>query len=104
MAPQGAIQTDEQMAAVLTYVRNSFGNSASAVTPDQITPFRGEIGKPFLTVEDLIPPPPLPTPDEGPLAKVPSGGLGASMGEILFVLVALAITGLAVFRMKLAND
>jgi hypothetical protein len=31
-----AYQTDEQIAAVLTYVRNSFGNKASAVKPEQV--------------------------------------------------------------------
>ena len=51
-----AFQTDEQMAAVLTYVRNSWGNKGSAVTPDQVKALRGEVGKPPLTVEDLIPP------------------------------------------------
>ena len=40
----------------------------------------------------------------GPLAEVPSAGLGASMGEVLFVLGALVITGFAAFRMKIANS
>ena len=48
-------QTDEQIAAVLTYVRNSFGNSASPVTPDMVAALRDEAGKPILTVKDLIP-------------------------------------------------
>jgi mono/diheme cytochrome c family protein len=50
-----AFQTDEQIASVLTYVRNSFGNKASAVTPEQVKAFRGEVGKPALTEKDLIP-------------------------------------------------
>ena len=45
--------SDEQVASVLTYVRNSFGNKASAVTPDQVKAFRGEVGRPMLTVEEL---------------------------------------------------
>ena len=49
-------QTDEQIAAVLTYVRNSFGNKASAVTPDQVKALRSEVGKPPLTQQDLIKP------------------------------------------------
>ena len=49
-------QTDEQMAAVLTYVRNSFGNKAPAVKPEQVKMLRSEIGKPVLTVKDLIQP------------------------------------------------
>jgi len=48
-------QSDEQIAAVLTYVRNSFGNSAPAVTPAQVKALRGEVGKPMLTEADLVP-------------------------------------------------
>ena len=57
-APMAALayQTDEQIAAVLTYVRNSFGNKASAVTPDQVKALRSEVGKPPLTQQDLIKP------------------------------------------------
>lgn len=55
MAPM-SYQTDEQIAGVLTYVRNSFGNKASAVKPEQVTPLRGEVGKPQLTAEELIQP------------------------------------------------
>jgi mono/diheme cytochrome c family protein len=51
-----AFQTDEQVAAVLTYVRNSFGNKASPVTPEMVASLRSEVGKPPLTVADLIPP------------------------------------------------
>lgn len=51
-----AYQTDEQIAAVLTYVRNSFGNSAPAVTPAEVAALRGEVGKPMLTAADLIAP------------------------------------------------
>lgn len=51
-----AYQTDEQIAGVLTYIRNSFGNQASLVTPEQVAALRGEVGKPQVTVEDLIQP------------------------------------------------
>jgi mono/diheme cytochrome c family protein len=51
-----AYQTDEQIAAVLTYVRNSFGNKASAVKSAQVAALRGEVGKPPLTVADLTQP------------------------------------------------
>ncbi|MEY3852171.1 MAG: hypothetical protein RI910_1151, partial [Verrucomicrobiota bacterium] len=56
-APMMALpqQSDEQIAAVLTYVRNSFGNSAPAVTPAQVKALRGEVGKPMLTEADLLP-------------------------------------------------
>ena len=40
MAPLGAMLDDEKMAGVLTYVRNSFGNSAPAVTPEQVAKVR----------------------------------------------------------------
>lgn len=51
-----AYQTDEQIAAVLTYVRNSFGNSAPAVTPADVAALRGEVEKPPLNAADLIEP------------------------------------------------
>lgn len=56
MMPAMAQQTDEQIAAVLTYVRNSFGNSASAVTPEMVAKYRADIGPDMLTVADLIDP------------------------------------------------
>jgi mono/diheme cytochrome c family protein len=54
-APMMAVAhlSDEQLANVLTYVRNSFGNKASAVTPDQVKAFRGEVGLPALQAKDL---------------------------------------------------
>lgn len=69
MVPQ-AHQTDEQIAAVLTFVRNSWGNKASPVTAEQVKVFRGEVGLPMLTVADLKPPgggtAPEPEPAESP--------------------------------------
>lgn len=55
MAPM-SYQDDETIAAVLTYVRNSFGNEAPPVLPEQVEPLRGEVGLPMLTVDDLIAP------------------------------------------------
>lgn len=49
-------QTDDQIAAVLTYIRNSFGNKASAVKPEQVAALRSEVGKPQCVVEDLTKP------------------------------------------------
>ena len=40
MPPQGTALTDEQIAGVLTFVRQSFGNTASAVTADQVKAVR----------------------------------------------------------------
>lgn len=55
MAPMGAASSDEEVAAVLTYIRNSFGNSAPPVLPEQVKMLRSEIGKPPLKQADLIP-------------------------------------------------
>lgn len=49
-------QTDEQIAGVLTYVRNSFGNKASAVKPEQVAALRSEVGKPQITAAELTKP------------------------------------------------
>jgi quinoprotein glucose dehydrogenase len=51
-----AYQTDDQIAAVLTYIRTAFGNSASAVAPAEVAALRGEVGKPPVTTADLTPP------------------------------------------------
>ncbi len=40
MPPQGATMNDEQIANVLTYVRNAFGNQAEMVTPEQVKTIR----------------------------------------------------------------
>lgn len=55
MAPL-AYQTDEQIAAVITFIRNSFGNKGTLVTPEAVTALRGEVGKPQVTVQDLLVP------------------------------------------------
>ncbi|RYD20942.1 MAG: cytochrome c [Verrucomicrobiaceae bacterium] len=47
---------DKDIADVLTYIRNSFGNKASAVKVEQVTPLRGEVGKPQLTAAELTKP------------------------------------------------
>ncbi|WP_461093179.1 PVC-type heme-binding CxxCH protein [Spirosoma gilvum] len=40
MTPFGGLLSDQEVAAVLTYVRNSFGNKASAIYPDQVKKVR----------------------------------------------------------------
>ena len=98
-----AYQSDEQIAAVLTYIRKSFGNNAPPVTPAEVAALRGEVGKPQLTHADLIPPP-------GMQAAAPKAAsnkyddLGASsgfpkwaMGLIALVLLA---GGFAAFKKK----
>ena len=57
VAPMAALPLDnDSIAAVLTYIRNSFGNQASPVTPEQVEAMRGELGKPMLSPADLLPP------------------------------------------------
>jgi hypothetical protein len=55
MPPQ-ATMTDEEIATILTYVRSNFGNKADAVTAEMVKKYRDEVGKPMLTVADLIDP------------------------------------------------
>lgn len=45
MAAMGAALPDEDVAAVLTYIRTSWGNKAEAVTADDVKKVRAEIGK-----------------------------------------------------------
>jgi mono/diheme cytochrome c family protein len=40
MTPFGAMLKDDEIAAVITYVRNSFGNTASAVSPAKVKQVR----------------------------------------------------------------
>lgn len=59
MAPFGAAatMTDEQLAAVLTYVRNSWGNKAPRVTVEQVQKVRGDVIKNHpeqYTAEELL--------------------------------------------------
>lgn len=51
--PPNAAQTDEDIAAVLTYIRSNFGNNAGKVTAGQVKALRGEVGKPLLKADDL---------------------------------------------------
>ncbi|MGC3946499.1 MAG: c-type cytochrome [Chryseolinea sp.] len=55
MTPFGGLLNDEEIAAVVTYVRNSFGNNASVVTADQVKKVRektkGKVG--FYRAEEI---------------------------------------------------
>jgi len=44
MAAMGAIYSDEQLADVVSYIRNSWGNKASIVTPEQVKKVRSDVG------------------------------------------------------------
>ena len=56
MPPQGAALRDEQISAILTHLRSSWGNKASAVSADQVKKVRAELGnrnQPW-TAEELL--------------------------------------------------
>ncbi len=44
MPAMGAALPDDDLAAVLTYIRQSWGNKASEITPDQVKKIRSEVG------------------------------------------------------------
>ncbi|MEJ7692666.1 PVC-type heme-binding CxxCH protein [Daejeonella sp.] len=56
MTPFEGLLTDDEVAAVLTYVRNSFGNKAGAIAPDKVKEVRAAIkGKTgFYSPEELL--------------------------------------------------
>ena len=122
MLPTGMValpQSSEQIAAVLTYIRNSFGNRGSAVTAEMVEALRDEIGKPQLKVSDLLAPPPLPkrgadalpasSPDVPPTTKNHQGG-GKHSFQLksllipLVVLVWLALCAIPIVKRFKAKD
>lgn len=56
MTPYEGLLNDEELASVLTYVRNSFGNKASVVAPDQVKEIRALVAEKegFYTPEELL--------------------------------------------------
>jgi mono/diheme cytochrome c family protein len=44
MAGMGAVYSDEQLADLLSYIRNSWGNKASVVTAEQVKKVRADLG------------------------------------------------------------
>ncbi len=81
-----AYQTDDQIAAVITYIRNSFGNSAPGVLPAAVTALRSEVGKPQLRATDLLPPIPVATANPAPATPaaatpIPPATLSATPGK-----------------------
>ena len=56
MTPFGGMLNDDEIAAVLTYVRNSFGNQASAILPEKVKEVRDQIKDKvgFYTAEELL--------------------------------------------------
>lgn len=56
MTPFGGLLKDEEVAAVATYIRNSFGNKAAVVSPEKVKSIRDEIKdkKGFYSPEELL--------------------------------------------------
>jgi mono/diheme cytochrome c family protein len=56
MTPFGGLLNDEEIASVLTFVRNAFGNEASVVLPEEVGQVRGETAdkEGFYTAEELL--------------------------------------------------
>lgn len=56
MTPFGGLMNDEEIAAVLTYARNTFGNRASVITPEKVNAIREATAekKGFYTAEELL--------------------------------------------------
>ena len=44
MPAMGAAMSDDDLAAVLTYMRQSWGNKAPEITPEQVKTIRGQVG------------------------------------------------------------
>jgi hypothetical protein len=44
MPNMGAALSDDDLAAVLTYIRQSWGNKASIITPEQVKAVKKEVG------------------------------------------------------------
>jgi len=54
MAPLGALMNDQQIADVLTYVKNTWENEGGYVSPEEVKTVRAESeGKPPLTASDI---------------------------------------------------
>jgi mono/diheme cytochrome c family protein len=78
MPAWGTSLTDKKIAAILTYVRSSFGNHGGPITPDQITDARKEFaGHPDSWHEaDLLAVPPTAELPGGEAAAAPAAGGG----------------------------
>ena len=92
MAPL-AYQTDDQIAAVLTYVRNSFGNSAPPVAAAAVAALRAEVGKPQIAAAELTPPVPAAetTPPPAATASGKYAHLAAGSSRSKWIAIAVAI-------------
>ena len=55
MAPN-AYLSDEQIAGVINYIRNSWGNEGSTIEAGDVLALRDEVGQPMLKEEELVKP------------------------------------------------
>jgi len=55
MMMPNAFLSDDQIASVLTMIRSSWGNDASAITPAEVLALRSEVGQPMLKEDELTP-------------------------------------------------
>ncbi len=105
--------SDDQIAEVLTYVRNAWGNEGSAVTPDMVAALRLEVGKPMLTVADLKAPNAVeeaPTADPSKPVVLKSGkfvetmdvdsGLSIPWYAFLFIGICVVVAAISVVAKK----
>jgi len=114
MMAVGATKTNEETAAVLTYIRNSFGNSAATVTPEMVANYKEvnqevlanvDIMAKMLDVKDLIVPPPIAIVGGAPtLPVIPSAGIGASGIGIAVFLIISGLSVIGALRMKAAGS
>jgi mono/diheme cytochrome c family protein len=81
MMPANATMSDEEVAAVLTYIRSNFGNTSGPVTADQVKALRDEVGKPPLKATDLIDP--NEAPKEEPAAEEGAQAAPAEPAKVL---------------------
>jgi|GEM_PF-1448794 mono/diheme cytochrome c family protein len=89
--PPNATMSDDEIAAVLTYIRSNFGNKSSAVTADQVKALRSEAGKPMLKAEELIDPKKAPKAEEKPAKPAADGNVKAEVKETPAVAAAPAV-------------
>jgi mono/diheme cytochrome c family protein len=89
--PPNATMSDDEIAAVLTYIRSNFGNKSSAVTADQVKALRSEAGKPMLKAEELIDPKKAPKAEEKSAKPAADGNVKAEVKETPAVAAAPAV-------------
>lgn len=100
-----AFQSDEQIAGVLSYIRSNLGNNAPPVSPAEVAALRSEVGKPQVTVDDLIAPEPVKkstSTEVGEPVRIPdkyadmdsSLGIPFWVGAGIFLFVLVCLIGL----------